>query len=57
MNNGSPRNNEGEEEVECEESGEGSVVYREAPSDSLNKSTPDVGDSRKEVGNNSGPPE
>ena len=36
MNHGYGGNNEGEKEVEGEESAKGSVVYGEAPSDSLN---------------------
>lgn len=46
--------NEGEKEMKCEESGEGGVVNGKASSDSLDEGAADVGNSGKEVGNNSG---
>lgn len=49
--------NEREEEVEGEESGECSVIYGEATSNSLYKVISNIGDSRYKVRNYCGPPE
>ena len=47
---------EWEQEVECEEPREGSVVYREATSDSLNEGAANVRDCRKKISDDSGTP-
>lgn len=44
MDEGSTCDDKREKEVEGKEAGEGSVIYGEAASDSLDKDIPDVGD-------------
>lgn len=45
---------EGKKEVECEKSGQGGIVHREAASDSLNQGFSNVRDGGKKVSNNGG---
>lgn len=54
VNHSHGSDDEWEQEVECEESRESSIVYREATSDSLNKGAANVRDCRKKVSDNSG---
>lgn len=42
MNDGCSSDNEGEEEVEGKETSKGCVIYREAPSDSLDECVANV---------------